>query len=308
MWTIRTTLEWTQGHLEAKGFENPRLEAQWLICAATGFSRIEIYTNYDMPLVEAQLGALREGIKRRLAGEPLQYIMGRVGFRHIEVAVRRGVLIPRPETEMLVEVVLAQMGEMGVGAGVAGADAPAGAGPAVARVLDVCTGSGCVALALLDEWPGLSVVATDIDPEAVALARENAVALGYGFEGAPLLVLEDDLASLFVLREEMQGGFDVLVSNPPYVPTGQLAALPKEIAGYESLRALDGGADGLEVFERIAQQAKVLLRPGGLLACELFETKLDDARLLCEAQGFVDVRIYDDLAGRPRIIAAHTAR
>ena len=316
-WTIRATLEWTQGHLESKGVDNPRLTAQRLVGAAAGCTRLELYTNFERPLSREQLATLRDGIKRRVAGEPLQYILGKAPFRRLELVARQHVLIPRPETEVLVDVVISALGDAGVLAG--------------AHILDLGTGTGCIALSLLQECPEVKVVATDIDPQAVVLARENAEALGYcvaGIDGADdsadgagnsadaaddsadragrLMILEDDLASSLIANPLMLRSFDAIVSNPPYIPTDELANLPIEIAEYESLGALDGGAEGLDVFCRIVEQAKLLLKPYGLLACELYETKLDDAREHCLREGLVDVLIHRDLADRPRIITAHT--
>jgi release factor glutamine methyltransferase len=321
-WTIRAALEWTQGYLATNGEENPRLAAQWLLAAATGLTRLELYTNYDLPLSAPQRTSLREGIKRRVAGEPLQYILGKAPFRRLELTVRPGALIPRPETEVLVEIVLAALQE-GAEAAVAQARAGAVAGAvdevavvpaagetgapvvaaAQARVLDLCTGTGCIALALLQECPGIHVVATDIDPAAVELARENASEQGWDGDGR-LVILQDDLASSLLASAGMQASFDVVVSNPPYIPTAELEVLPKEVAAYEPRQALDGGFDGLDLFRRILEQAQKLLKPGGLLACELHETRLDEAKALCEAQGFRNPRIHPDLTGTPRHITA----
>ena len=295
-WTIRTALEWTLEQLESEGVSDPRLSALWLLGAATGLSRQELYTDYDLPLTESQLSSLHEGVRRRIAKEPLQYILGKAPFRHLELIVRRGVLIPRPETEILVERLILSLKGMGA-LGDSGSLNNA-------RVLDICTGSGCVALSLLQECPGLQLIATDIDPQAVLLARENAEMLGFADDGR-LQIIEDDLAGSLVADPDKWGYFDALVSNPPYVPTEELANLPEEIAGYEPLAALDGGSDGLEVFRRIVKQAKLLLKPHGLLVCELFETRLEEAREYCLQEGFVNVSIHEDLNNRLRIIIAH---
>jgi release factor-specific protein-(glutamine-N5) methyltransferase len=218
--------------------------------------------------------------------------LGKAPFRHLEVIVRQGVLIPRPETEVLVDKVILELKEREI--------------LDTARVIDLCTGTGCIALSLLKECPELRLVATDIDPLAVALALENARA--FGLDGSDQLqILEDDLASSLISIPSMCNSFDVVVSNPPYVPTEELVNLPNEIAKYEPLMALDGGANGLEVFARIVNQAKSLLKPSGLLACELHETKLDEAREICLNEGYTDVSLHNDLADRPRIITAHTA-
>ncbi|MDR1422328.1 MAG: peptide chain release factor N(5)-glutamine methyltransferase [Coriobacteriales bacterium] len=321
-WTIRTALDWTQAYLTGKGEENPRLASQWLLSAATQLERIELYTHYHQPLSVDERARLREGIQRRVAGEPLQYILGRAPFRHLELAMRPGVLIPRPETEVLVEVVLAEM---------VLAEEPRSARPAQpaqspqparspqppqpARsaqgsantpllLLDIGTGSGAIALSLLQECPHSEVVATDIDPTALALAAENAETLGLRER---LILLADDLASSLVADPAWSAHFDVVMSNPPYIPTAELDKLPNEIAQYESRQALDGGTDGLAVFRRILDQALVLLAPGGLLACELHESTLGQAVVLAEQAGFVAAKIHRDLTDRERIVTARKA-
>lgn len=162
---------------------------------------------------------------------------------------------------------------------------------------DLCTGSGCIACSLAYEHPDVRVIATDIAPEAVALARENAEALELADRVA---VLECSLGT--GIGEKRMGTFDAVVSNPPYVPTSVLADIPREVADYEPALALDGGADGLDVFRPLAAWAARALRPGGVLACELHEGHLDAARTVAEAAGFAEVRIVDDLAGRPRVL------
>jgi release factor glutamine methyltransferase len=286
-WTVRTALEWAQTHL--KGVENPRHSAQWLITGATGFSRPELYANYDLSLTEAQFAALRAGVKRRVAGEPLQYILGRAPFRHLELKTRPGVLIPRPETEVLVDCVMEKLRTPTPSREV--------------RILDLCTGTGCIALALLCERPDVLVVATDIDLAAVELAKENARELGFD-RGGRLTVLEDDLATSLLAGEAYRGVFDVVVSNPPYIPTAELDKLPFEITNYEPKRALDGGVDGLALFRRIATETIPLIRPEGLLACELHETTLEDATRVCQERNYTDIAVYPDLVGRPRVITA----
>lgn len=388
-WTIKSALEWTEGYLADKGDENPRLSAQWLLSEATGLSRMHLFVNYDRPLSEDERGTLREFVRRRGAGEPLQYITGEVAFRHISVKVRPGVLIPRPETEVLVSEVLAALpapgrrearwnaeaaeqereavaavkkaleeagealaenqrpfsldsssleqpgglkpapaegvavndstaaGEASVGDGFSrpaaaeeiggcAAGRPASADGAAEDapmrpllVADLCTGSGCIACSLAYEHPDVRVIATDIAPEAVALARENADTLGLSDRVA---VLECSLGT--GIGEKRMGTFDAVVSNPPYVPTSVLADIPREVADFEPALALDGGADGLDVFRPLAAWAARALRAGGVLACELHEGHLDAARAVAEAAGFANVRIVDDLAGRPRVLVA----
>jgi len=293
-WTIRTTLAWTQGHLAQKGDANPRLSAQWLLCYATGLTRLDLYLDFDRPLSPAERATLREAVKRRAAGEPLQYIIGTAPFRYLDLQVRPGVLIPRPETELLVDLVLtyldADKGELS-------------SQPPVPHILDLCTGTGCIALSLLHEHPQCHVAATDIDPQAVGLAQANARELGLDNGSGRLHVAQDDLATSLLQGPANHQAFDVVVSNPPYIPTAQLRTLPQEVAAFEPVLALDGGASGLAIFKRIIDQARVLLRPGGLLACELHEDTVHQAATLC-APGFTNVTAHQDLTGRDRFITA----
>lgn len=347
-WTIKKALEWTEGYLADKGDENPRLSAQWLLSEACGLSRTQLFVNFDRPLSEDERGVLRDYVRRRGAGEPLQYITGEVAFRHINVKVRPGVLIPRPETEVLVSEVLAALPTPGprdvawnpeaaeqereavaavkkaleeAGESVSplentesneteedvavGGDLgrPSSAGMDETRksllVADLCTGSGCIACSLAYEHPDVRVIATDVAPEAVALAKENAEALGLADRVA---VLQCSLGS--GIGEKRMGTFDAVVSNPPYVPTAVMADIPREVADFEPALALDGGADGLDLFRPLAQWAARALKPGGVLACELYEGHMDAARAVAEQAGFVDVHIVDDLTGRPRILVA----
>ena len=277
IWTVQRTMNWCKEYLERHGDENPRLSAEWLMSAATGLSRVEIYAYYDRPLSVEERDTLRESLRRRGAGEPLQYVTGEVGFRHIILRTARGVLIPRPETEVLVEVVIDAL---------KGTEAP--------RVLEVGCGTGCIALSLAKEI-GAQVTATDISPDAIACATRNVEALG--LEGA-VSIVEADCA------EGIEGPFDVLVSNPPYIPTAVMESLDEEVVGYEPHLALDGGKDGLDFFGRLLAEAPRLLAPGGLLACELHETCLEEAARRAGATGLTQVAITNDLTGKPRILTA----
>ena len=277
-WTIQRTLEWCRGYLEKHDDENPRLSAEWLLSAATGLSRLNLYVNFDKPLSMEERDVLRESLKRRGQGEPLQYITGESGFRHIVVRTASGVLIPRPETELLVQAAL---------------DYFEGAQGTV-RALEVGTGTGCIACSLAKE-AGMEVLATDISDEAVACATRNVSALGL-----------DDLVEVRKTDcvEGVEGAFDLLISNPPYIPTAVMETLPHEISGFEPHLALDGGADGLEFFDRLVNEGLVLVREGGLFACELHETCLEEAQRRLVDAGLHDVRIIDDLAGKHRHIIA----
>ncbi len=289
-WTVKRVLDWCEEYLRAHDDENPRLSAQWLVSHVTGLGRIELYTHFDQPLSEEERARLREALKRRGRGEPLQYISGEAAFRHIVVKARPGVLVPRPETEVLVEVVLEHF------VGAAGEAAGASESSARLRALEVGSGTGCVACSLARE-AGMQVVTCDVSPAALACARANVELLGL----TDLVeVVEADCAAGI----DAGPGFDVLVSNPPYIPTSELAELPDEVASFEPRLALDGGPDGLSFFNRLVELAPRVLRPGGFFACELHETTLDEAARRLAAAGFTGVETTCDLAGRPRILSA----
>lgn len=298
-WTIKRILDWTSGYLGRKGDEHPRLSAEWLLANVCGLSRVELYVNFDKPLEADELAAMHAAIERRAAGEPLQYVTGEMPFRHIVLRCEEGVLIPRPETEVLVDAALEGV-DAAVGRRSAGEKGP-DAALAPVRVLEVGTGTGCIALSIASERPGTHVTATDLSPRAVALATRNREALG--LEERVELV-ECDLAS--GVSPELMGTFSVLVSNPPYIPTAVLAnEVPTEVRDHEPALALDGGPDGLDVFRRLLELAPAALEPGGTLAVELFEGALDQAAELARAQGgWSLVEVREDLTHRPRVLVA----
>ena len=295
-WTIKRILDWTSGYLGRKGDEHPRLSAEWLLANVCGLSRVELYVNFDKPLEADELAAMHAAIERRAAGEPLQYVTGEMPFRHIVLKCERGVLIPRPETEVL------------VGAALEGVDAAArahgekdGAPDRPVRVLEVGTGTGCIALSIASERPGTLVTATDLSERAVALATRNREALG--LEEAVDIVGCDLVSGV---DDGLMGSFSVLVSNPPYIPTDILSSeVPAEVRDFEPELALDGGADGLDVFRRLLELAPRALEPGGMLAVELFEGSLEDAAALVRAQGgWASIEVREDLTHRPRVLVA----
>lgn len=381
-WTIRRCLDWTRDYLKDRGDERPRLSAEWLLSGVTGLSRTEIYVNFDKPMSSEELAAMHAAVVRRAKGEPLQYIIGETSFRTIDVMCEPGVLIPRPETELLVEEVLAYLDREVIGAAPAAArgrvelpwnaeveaalqaeiaaakekdEAPVverqlrdddfvtledgegtietadgaegdadvlGAAPVeegefsegapaqdgesgqirCARVLEVGCGTGCISLSIASERSGRAqCVAIDIEPRAVDLSIRNRDALG--ISPADVDVRLGNLVSP-LNRETEWGTFDVLVSNPPYIPSAVMESLPHEVADFEPALALDGGADGLDIFRRLVNAAPHMLRPGGLLACELYEGHLDAAADLCRSAGMHDVRIVEDFTGCPRIVLA----
>lgn len=301
LWTIRAALDWTQGYLERRGDESPRVSAQWLLAEATGLRRLDLYTHLDQPLSTEERDVLRDYVQRRGMGEPLQYITGEVGFRHIVVKVRPGVLIPRPETEVLVSEGLSLLAPAPRPRAVDEdtlSDNETGEEPTL-LVADLCTGSGCIACSMAYEHPLVHVVATDIAPEATALARANAASLDLSDR---VEVMTCDLGE--GIDDGLMGAFDLILSNPPYVPTGVLDGIPPEVVDYEPSLALDGGLDGLDVFRPLLAFCRHALKPEGGFACELHETCLSEAARLAAGEGFTDVRIVADLAGRPRVLTA----
>lgn len=415
-WTVRRILNWTCGYLERKGDEHPRLSAEWLLSNACGLSRVELYMSFDRPLLPHELDLMRDAVRRRGAGEPLQYVTGEMPFRHIVLRCERGVLIPRPETEVLVDAALEGVdaaiarGEVyadaeehavareesdclrghevtkdqtdkdvtGSGGEMRDASSPlasafhagldsspsdlgarelvgstavrdsdgaalreddpklladfavldrrvAGPGlgaaedevasaldggepresvrkplPTGPRVLEVGTGTGCIALSIAGERPGTCVWATDLSEVAVRLACRNRDALGLGDF---VRIRACDLAS--GVPDELMGTFSVLVSNPPYIPSAVVPTLPFEVQGFEPGLALDGGPDGLDVFRRLLALAPHALTAGGMLCVELFEDNVHMAAELTRAQGgWEQVEVREDLTHRPRVLVA----
>ncbi len=312
IWTVRRILDWIEGYLAQRGDGNPRVSAQWLVGEALGVSRMQLFLDAERPLTADERAVLRDWTRRRGQGEPLQYITGETAFRHITVKVRPGVLIPRPETEVLVSEALALLpaapkpqealdAEMlrqyaELTSAELEEDTNSEETPSL-LVADICTGTGCIACSIAAEHPHTHVVATDIAPEAVALAHENATALDLEDR---IDIIQCDLAE--GIDGSLLGSFDLVVSNPPYVPTDVLADIPNEVAEFEPSLALDGGPDGLVVFRRLLDWCARALKPGGAFAFELHETCLDDAAAEAERAGFADVRIVEDLAGRPRVL------
>jgi release factor glutamine methyltransferase len=275
-WTVRRVLGWTTQHFDKRGVDAPRLASEVLLAHVLGTDRVRLYTDLDRPLEQSELAAYRALIERRVQGEPVQYLTGKRDFYGRTFQVDARVLIPRPETELLVEAVLRAL--------------PPGGAP---RLLDVATGSGCIAVTLAAERPEATVVATDIDPACCTLAQSNAEAAGVG---ARVAVRQGDLFSAVA----QEPPFDAVVSNPPYVRSGELAGLQAEVRREPRL-ALDGGPEGLTVLARVVEGAFVHLLPGGLLALEIGETQGAAVRDLLQAHGYERVRIEPDLERRDRM-------
>ncbi|MDR1775701.1 MAG: peptide chain release factor N(5)-glutamine methyltransferase [Actinomycetes bacterium] len=287
IWTVQRALNWTRDYLARHDDPNPRLSAEWLLAHATGLSRIQVYAQFDRPLSPDERNTLRDGVSRRAAAEPLQYITGKAAFRHLDIVCKPPVLIPRPETEVLVDLANEYIAAAGDG------------GDGRLRVLDLCTGTGCVGLAVAQENPQVTVTAVDIDPAAVALAAENAAAC--------------DLTDRYTVhpgdvRAWTRGdAYDLVIANPPYVPTNDWDVLPREVAGYESRTALDGGVDGLDLARVIVRDVVPAVARSGR-ACGLL-MELDPrnvaqaAQLAVQLEWYQSVEVKPDLTGRERFLA-----
>jgi release factor glutamine methyltransferase len=275
---------WSADYLKDKGVESGRLDAEHLLSHVVGVDRLQLYLDFDRPLSRTELDAFRPLLKRRAGREPLQYIIGKQSFRELELEVRPGVLIPRPETELLVEVVLEWM---------AGQNRPA------ATALDIGTGTGAIALSLAFEGAFASVVATDVSSDALDVARKN--------RGAVELEESVDLR-LGPLFEPLEPGerFDVIVSNPPYVPEVDRPSLQPEVRDWEPAGALFAGPDGLDALRQISQEAREYLKPGGLMALEVGFDQARDVADMLEAVGvFEQVRVVRDYSKKERFVLAH---
>jgi release factor glutamine methyltransferase len=276
VWTILRVLTWTEQRFHERGLGTPRLDAQVLLAHVLQKDRVFLYTHFDQPLAPPELAAYRALIQRRLAGEPVAYLVGKKEFRSLELSVDARVLVPRPDTETLVDVALTLAGDDG-------------------RVVDIGTGSGAIALALKHERPALEVLAVDRSADAATVARGNAERLGLAVE-----VVEGDLLAPLAER----GPFALVVSNPPYIPSADIAALAVEVRK-EPLAALDGGHDGLDVVRRLIRDTPALLVPGGALALEIGAGQAATVAALFAADGrYAAAEITKDLGGIERVVAA----
>ena len=283
-WTVLRLINWTRDYLGAHGVEAPRLSAEVLLADVLGCSRIDLYTQFDRLVGPGDLARYRQAIRRAAAGEPISYIRGFKEFYSLSFKVTPDVLIPRPETELLVDVVLELVRAAG--------------GPV--KLWDACTGSGCVPVSAARYARGLEALATDISQPALAVAAENAARCGVAdrvhFALADLLELPERFAAM--------APFDVITANPPYVSDGQMAGLPVPLRAEPEL-ALRAGPTGLECIRPILADAPGRLRPGGLLAVEVGLGQAEEVYDMAQAVGrYREVRFLKDLAGIERVMVA----
>lgn len=269
--------------LRAAGVDDPAQEVRWIAEQATGWSTAEQTTSVGDVVTERAAAALEEMVQRRAGGEPLQYVLGRWGFRTLDLLVDRRVLIPRPETEIVAGFAVDALAALDR-AGVA---------------VDLGTGSGAIALSLAAErWPHVEVWATDASPDALAVARANLA--GLGRRGGVVRLVEGDWYA--ALPDDLRGRVDVVVSNPPYV--ADFEVLPVDVRDWEPASALLAGADGLDDIRRIVTGAPGWLTDAGVLVVEIGETQGQAVVALAEAAGFATAEVHPDLAGRDRVLVA----
>jgi release factor glutamine methyltransferase len=282
-WTTLGVLEWTTQKFAERNISSARLEAQVLLAHVLACTRVQLYTAFDKPLGEDELAGYRALIKRRLAGEPLAYLVGETEFWSLPFTIDASVLVPRPDTETVVEVALKLRGDKAV----------------ACRVLDLCTGSGVLAVSLARELPAARVIATELSADAAAVARRNADRNGVADR------VDVRVGDLFA-PVAGEPPFDLVVANPPYIATAVIATLAAEVHREPRL-ALDGGADGLAFYDRIAAAASAHLAPGGALVLEHGFDQADAVAGRLTAAGLVDVTLTRDLAKQPRVTSARRA-
>lgn len=280
-WTIRRILEWTIGHLTDRKIETPRLDAEILLAHACGCRRIELYTRYDEVLGDQPRGVMRELVKRRAQHEPVAYLVGHREFFSLDFRVTSDVLIPRPDTETLVLELLDLAKSL---------DAP--------RILDIGTGTGCIAITAAVNLPTATVTAVDISAAALNVAAENAATHKVNDR---VTFLESDLFAAL----GAESSFDMIASNPPYIAEEEWATLQPDVREHEPRHALLAGADGLSVFRPLIAQAVSHLVPGGHLLLEMDTAQADAVCGLLKAESQLqNVRTVNDLTGRPRVAVA----
>jgi release factor glutamine methyltransferase len=280
-WTINRLLTWTTDYLRRRGSESPRLDAEVMLAEVLGWQRVQLYTHYDEEVGERARGAFRDLVKRRAEGCPVAYLVGRKEFYSLALQVSPAVLIPRPESEFVVVEFLAVAAKL---------ESP--------RALDVGTGSGCLAIACTHHHPSARFIAIDVSAEALGLARANAQRHGVGDR------IEFRQGNLL---EPAAGEppFDLIVSNPPYIPSDVIKTLEPGVRDYEPHLAIDGGPDGLQVVARLVEEALPLLKPGGHLILEIGSAQEQPVRGLIEAH--VEFRLAPtvrDLRQHPRVLRA----
>lgn len=276
-WRVIDLIHWAETYLKEKEFDNPRAEIEWLLCALLDCNRLNVYLRFEEPLSQSQLTILRNWVKRRLQNEPLQYITGSCDFYGRQFLINSKVLIPRPETERLVDIAIEKMN---------GINSPS--------ILDVGTGSGCIATTLGLEIPDSKVMGVDISLDALEVANENKAKLC----SENVLFIEMDI--LNTLPEKL---FDLLISNPPYIPKNEMENLMKDVKDFEPVIALEDKNNGFTFYKRFAEIGRTLVKPG---AWFVLEVGMGDHPMMVKSifsnSGYLNVELIKDYNGDNRVL------
>lgn len=305
--TVLEAIRKSTEFLGKKNVESPRLQTELLLAHLLKLPRMKLYLNFDRVLAPAETDALRELVKRRGLREPLQHIVGFTSFCGFEMAVNRHALIPRPETELLAEIGWQFLSRCGSPAGGEG-EAPDAAAARQAdppSALDFGTGTGCLAIVLAVKCPNASITALEVSADALALARQNAAANQVA-ERIEFLQ-GDGLAWLGGDENARQGhprSFDLIISNPPYIPSAEIATLEPEVRDFDPRTALDGGADGLDFYRALARQAKPLLKTHGKIMLEFGEGQAGAVQSIFESKQWMVEAVKEDYSQRARMLVA----
>lgn len=308
--TVLEAIQKSADFLGKKGVESARLNAELLLAHQLQLPRMKLYLNFERALTTQETDGLRELVKRRAAREPLQHITGATSFCGCEITVNRHALVPRPETELLAELGWTFLSE------------PKTQNSKPKTTLDFGTGTGCIAIALAVKCPGAKLAALDVSAEALALARQNAAQnhvadrieffQGDGFSALSGVGQASSLpSSSEISSDAVQAGetpallkFDLIVSNPPYIATAEIETLTPEVRDFDPRLALDGGADGLDFYRRLAREAKPFLNPGGKLMVEFGDGQADALRQIFGAEKWIVEAVKEDYSQRARILMA----
>lgn len=282
-WTVGSLVKWATDDFQARGIESPRLDAELIVAHALAITRTQVIIDAQRPLADVELAKLRALVKRRRAREPMAYLLGQREFYGRVFKVDKRVLVPRPDTETLVDVALERTRACSMSM----------------RLLDLCTGSGCVAITLARERPTSRVTATDVSADALAVARANAQRLG----AYNVAFVEGDLYAPVAGAR-----FDVITANAPYIATSEIATLMPDVRDFEPRLALDGGADGLDLVRRIVADAHGVLVPGGVLALEVGAGEAPAVAALLSEHGFASVDVRRDYGKIERVVSGARPR
>ncbi len=302
--TVLEVIQKSADFLAKKGVDSPRLQVELLLAHLLKMPRMKLYLNFERQLSEAELAALRALVVRRGQREPLQHLTGSTSFCGLEIAVNKHVLIPRPETELLAELGWQFVNQLKTN------------DSTLKTILDFGTGSGCLAIALAAKCPAAQVTALDISPDALAVAQQNAAGnkvaerieflQGDGFAAMTQRWGERPREPKPTTADGSPGvsphQFDLIVSNPPYIASAEIATLQPEVRDHDPRPALDGGADGLDFYRRLAAEAAAFLKPGGKLMMEFGDGQADDLQKIFTAQKWVVEAVQEDYSHRARIL------